>query len=139
MVIIFSSDTRQITKSNVEETVTLNQSTTTTTNNIKKKKKRTNNQSFEKKKPKRMEQEKENSLPIAQSTLINSVIEDAQSSRKNKTFDISELPGASEDESDISSINTADLNKSEVVVPTSTTQNNQTSKRGEMPEKKVSV
>lgn len=69
-----------------------------------------------KKKPKKMDKDKENSLPIAQSTFINSVIEDALSEHRKKTLDISELPSATGDESSISSINTVDLK--ETVMPT---------------------
>ena len=115
---------------------------TTAKTNIKEKKKgQVDDNSFEKKKRrkkkhKQMEKDKENSLPIAQSTLINSVIEDAQGEKRNKTLDISELPSATEDESSISSINTADLKES--VMPTSkTVQHEETAKTKEMPEEKV--
>lgn len=131
----------------MNDKTTLDQSTISDTaaksNNKEKQKENFDNISPEKKKKrkkkqkvKKMDKDKENSLPIAQSTLINSVIEDAQSENRNKTLDISELPSATEDESSISSINTADL------IPTSQTvqheQKQTTTKTKKMPEEKVS-
>jgi len=80
--------------------------------------------------------DKENSLPIAQSTLINSLIEDAQCENRNKTLDISELPNATEDESSISSINIADLN---AIPAAKIVQHAETTKTKEMPEEKIST
>lgn len=97
-------------------------------NSSEKKKKR-------KKKQKTKQMDKENSLPIAQSTLINSLIEDAQCNNRNKMLDISELPNATEDESSISSINIADLN---AIPAAKIAQHEETTKTKEMPEEKVS-
>ena len=151
IIFIFStfSDTNKQTRSKkVDETIDVDSSdcltyqstaiSTSTSGNRKKKKKRGKN--------KKMEKEKENSLPIAQSTLINSVIEDGQcedapTNNKNKTLDISELQSADDvDGSSISSINTIDLKKTQAVTlatTATTTHNDQTTKTVKMAEEKV--